>query len=84
MTKPKSKAKLRKNNSTGYRGITKTKKGWVAQINYNHKTHRLGIFTKAIDAAKCYDEEASKIFGAKAKLNFPTKVSQVVEAQVAG
>lgn len=81
MTTPKkSKAKVNSNNTTGYHGVTKSKNGkFVAQINFKEegagkrgrKTVKLGEFSKAIEAAKAYDEAAVKYHGEKAKLNFP-------------
>lgn len=76
-TPKKSSAKINKNNSTGYHGITTDSKGrYVAQIYHNHKTTRIGVFpaTNAglIEAAKAYDAQAVKIHGDKAKLNFPS------------
>lgn len=71
-TAPKSKAKVNKNNSTGYHGVTRDTKGrFIAQINHNRKTTRIGVFKKAVEAAKAYDAKAVEIHGDKAKLNFP-------------
>lgn len=81
-TAPKSKAKVNKNNTTGFHGVTKNAKGlFVAQINHNRKTKRIGTFKKAIDAAKAYDAEAVIVHGDRAKLNFPPKVSKAVKAE---
>jgi hypothetical protein len=82
MTKPiKSKAKVNKNNSTGFHGVTKNSKGeYIAQIwKKGTGTVRLADeqgnkkFKTAIAAARVYDLHAPKYHGEKAKLNFPNK-----------
>lgn len=75
MTKPiKSKAKLNKNNSTQFRGVTTLPNGkFVGQIYHEGKTHRGEQRAKAIDAARDYDKMAVEMKGDKARLNFPKK-----------
>lgn len=75
-TPAKSKAKINKNNSTGYHGVTKDSKGnYVAQIYHNGKTIICGRFGASkndlLKAAKAYDAKAVELKGDKAKLNFP-------------
>ncbi|MBL0320720.1 MAG: HNH endonuclease [Alphaproteobacteria bacterium] len=62
-----------KNNTSGYKGVTKNKAGnnWIAQIKTNGKHLSLGRFENIQDAARAYDNAARKYFGEFAKLNFP-------------
>lgn len=63
----------RKNaKSSRFKGVTWHKGGrcWVAQIG--QKNRHIGNFSSQIEAAKAYDTEAIKRFGAFARLNFPT------------
>ncbi|MCK9521084.1 MAG: AP2 domain-containing protein [Dehalococcoidia bacterium] len=63
---------IRKNNTTGYRGITFHRKlgKWIAQIRVNNKHIYIGVFTSKEEAAKAYDKEAIKYYGKNAMLNF--------------
>jgi hypothetical protein len=60
------------NNTTGYLGVCFYKRdgNFQADITLNKKTHFLGRFTTAIDAAKVYDIAAKKYHGKFAKTNF--------------
>jgi len=63
--------KMRKNNSTGYKGVClkrKTNK-YFAQICHNYKDIHLGYFASPMDAAKAYNEAAIKYYGKFANLN---------------
>jgi len=89
-TPKKSQAKVNKNNSTGYHGVTTDGKGnYIAQINHNRKTVRLADadgnkkFKTAIAAARVYDMHAPEFHGEKAKLNFPPKKSLADKAMAA-
>jgi hypothetical protein len=63
---------LRKDNASGYRGVTWAKRGrWQAQIQVEGKRHFLGYFTVKEDAARAYDAAAREAFGEFAQLNFP-------------
>ena len=46
---------LRKNNTSGYRGIRKLRNKWQARISINKKTIYLGVFNNAKEAAIAYD-----------------------------
>lgn len=76
-TPKKSKATIRKDNSTGYNGVTKLPNGkYVGQSYYNNKTHRTQQFGKAVDAAKAWDALVTEAFAAgylkrQPSLNFP-------------
>ena len=65
----------RKDNKSGYKGITwhKRDKIWQSQIQINNKLIYLGSFNNKIDAAKAYDVAAIKYFREFANLNFPKK-----------
>lgn len=67
-------SKLRSNNTTGYRGVVRTRHGkWCVKLVKNQKT----LFQKNFDdlevAARMYDEQAKLHFGEFARLNFPQK-----------
>jgi DNA-directed RNA polymerase specialized sigma24 family protein len=63
----------RDNNITKskYHGVKKVHQRYQASISINRKYKYLGAFDDPRDAAKAYDEAALKIYGARAKLNFP-------------
>ena len=62
----------RKNNSSGYKGVTwfKRDKKWKAQIVMNYKNTHLGYFDSKEIAAKAYDKAAIKYHGKFAQINF--------------
>ncbi|MEK6878312.1 MAG: HNH endonuclease [Nanoarchaeota archaeon] len=61
--------KLRKDNTSGYKGVTKSYGKWTAHIQFNKKGINLGYFKDKKDAAKAYNEAAKKYFGEFARLN---------------
>jgi len=64
-------AKRFKNNTSGYKGVSKHKDGrFVAYICANGKKKHLGIFSDAEEAARAYDAAAIVAYGAYASLNF--------------
>lgn len=68
--------RMQKNNKTGYKGVTKTKKGkYIAQIELSIEGKRkginLGYFNSKEEAARTYDKAAMEYFGEFACLNFP-------------
>jgi hypothetical protein len=65
------KSKLYKNNSSGYRGVCwdKTHNKWVANVQYNYKSIRIGSFFKKEEAALAYNVKAIELFGEFAILN---------------
>lgn len=60
---------INKNNTTGYKGVIKHPKGYIARIKVNRKCIHLGTFKDLIAAAKCYDQGAIKYFGEFAVTN---------------
>jgi len=54
-----------------YKGITwnQSRRKWQAQIHTNHTTHYLGLFTDEREAARKYNEAATRLFGDFARLN---------------
>jgi hypothetical protein len=59
-------------NTTGYKGVTVSKKGkpFQAQIRHNGKHIYLGMFDVAEDAASAYDKAARELHGEFANTNF--------------
>jgi hypothetical protein len=64
---------LRRDNRSGYRGVTWCKRygTWQAQIQVDGKRHFLGYFTDKEDAARAYDDAAGEAFGEFAQRNLP-------------
>ena len=61
---------ISKNNTTGYKGVSKTKSGkYCAKITVNKKAVNLGEYKTAIEAARAYDIAAIQYFGDFARLN---------------
>ena len=65
-------------NKTGFNGVSKKGKKFVAMIRIDGKQKYLGIFTRARDAAMVYDEAIVELSGRsmdELKLNFPDGMS---------
>lgn len=60
-----------RDNTSGFKGVSKSGKKWAAYITVNRKPQYLGRFDKPVDAARAYDQAARKHFGEFARLNFP-------------
>lgn len=59
----------------GYKGVTKRKTSWEANLQLNGKTCYIGVFKTPEEAAKAYDRKVFKLFGEIAFLNFPWEVA---------
>jgi hypothetical protein len=59
-----------KNNTSGYKGVSRDRRKWKAYIGLNNKKIHIGMFSSPKEAARAYDEKAKELFGKFAKLNF--------------
>lgn len=57
-TQSRNTRKIRKNNTSGYRGVSYFKRDnkWKSQIQIQYKIIRLGTFDTSLEAAKAYDQ----------------------------
>lgn len=62
--------KMRTNNSSGYRGVSKVGKRWHVCITYGGGTVHLGNYDTPEEAARVYDREALTHHREFAQLNF--------------
>lgn len=62
-------ARMRIDNTVGYRGVAPSGNKWYAQIRVNGVSLYLGTYTAKIDAAIAYNEAAIKHHGKFASLN---------------
>ena len=58
-------------NATGFRGVSRSWRGFKAKISVDDKSVYLGTFPTAEEAARAYDEAARARFGRFGYLNFP-------------
>jgi hypothetical protein len=59
-----------KNNTSGFKGVHKTRWGWRACIRINKEDKYLGLFSSSEEAARAYDNAAKELCGEYACLNF--------------
>jgi hypothetical protein len=59
------------NNTSGFKGVSRSFGHWRAQITDNGKRANLGTYADPADAARAYDRKAKELFGEFAWLNFP-------------
>ena len=62
-------SKLPKNNTSGYKGVSKNGDGWKAKIRVDYAYYYLGTFLTKEEAARAYNAAAIKYFGEFARLN---------------
>lgn len=55
--------KISKNNTSGFKGISKSRSKWIAQICVNRKTIQLGQYETPEEAHQAYMKAAKKYFG---------------------
>lgn len=60
-----------KNNTSGYKGVTKhkNKDKWQASLFYRGKRIYIGIYDCKLKAARAYNEKSLEIFGEFARIN---------------
>lgn len=63
--------KLRRNNTSGFQGVSWRKPNWQVQIRVNGKRIHVGYFADKIEAALAYNEAALMYRGPDAYLNNP-------------
>lgn len=61
-------------NSSGFKGVCyrSDRSTWLAAITSEGRLIKIGTFSAPEDAARAYDEQARRLFGPFAALNFPT------------
>jgi hypothetical protein len=70
----KKKRKLQSNNTTGYTGVYKNGKRFIARIRINKKVKHLGRYDTPEEAAVAYDRAVIEHNLSKDKLNFPNDI----------
>ena len=78
---PKGKKKY-KVSSTGFRGVSKSGKRFMANIRVDGKQSYLGTFDTKTEAARAYDQAILKYNQPIAKLNFPLQTTNNDEIQI--
>jgi hypothetical protein len=62
---------VQRDNTSGYKGVQKSRKRWIARIMVNGKHIGLGTFDAPEEAARAYDRAAKLYHGDFAVPNFP-------------
>lgn len=65
----------RRDNTSGYRGVSRKRRRWIAQIRVNGVQQHIGTYDTPVAAARAYDAAASAAFGEFAYQNFPQEVA---------
>jgi hypothetical protein len=63
--------KIRKDNLSRYKGVTKHNNKFQARYTYNGKRVSIGYYLSSEEAARAYDKASKQYFGKFACLNFP-------------
>lgn len=58
-----------KDNTSGFKGVSKKRDKWRAYIRPNGRQYSLGSYTTREEAAAAYDAEAKRVFGEFARTN---------------
>lgn len=69
--------RFRKNNTSGYRGISFLDGYWRAQISVNYKKYHSKGFASREEAALAYNELALKYHGKEARLNIIDTIAKI-------
>jgi hypothetical protein len=56
-------------SATGFKGVSKYHRKFIAQITYNNECIRLGVFDNPLEAAEAYNQKAIELYKDKAILN---------------
>jgi len=67
--------RLKRDNTSGFKGVRRDKKRWMARIQLGPERRYLGSFGSAESAARAYDAAALHHFGEFARLNFPEEAA---------
>lgn len=62
--------KMHKNNTSGFKGVTRDGNKWRASIRANRVLYRLGYFGTPEEAAHAYDEASRRLHGEFGRTNF--------------
>lgn len=57
-----------KNNTSGFKGVTRHRSGWMAKIKLNGKTHYVGLYSTPELASVAYDVAAKTMHGDFARI----------------
>ena len=60
---------INKNNTSGFKGVAKSRDRWLAQTSKKGQHIYIGVFQSKIEAAKAYDKKAEELFGEFAVTN---------------